>query len=44
MEFSNDEGPLGVEWALVSKVLSPATVHTTTIFYAMKPAWGIHMD
>jgi hypothetical protein len=42
-EFSDDEDvgdPVGVEWALVGKVLSPTTVHATTIFRAMKPAWG----
>ena len=43
MEFSDDEDvedPGRMEWALVGKVLSPTTVHATTIFRAMKPAWG----
>jgi len=43
VEFSDDEDvedPGRMEWALVGKVLSPTTVHATTIFRAMKPAWG----
>lgn len=28
------------EWSLVGKVLSLATQHATTIYRAMKPAWG----
>ncbi|RLN38622.1 hypothetical protein C2845_PM01G20240 [Panicum miliaceum] len=42
-EFSDDENDNGgssVEWALVGKVLSPSTVHSSAIFGAMKPAWG----
>lgn len=42
-EFSDEEeneAPMGVEWALFGKVLSPAVVHATTIFRTMKPAWG----
>jgi hypothetical protein len=42
-EFSDDEDvgdPIGVEWVLVGKVLSSATMHATTIFHAMKLAWG----
>lgn len=41
--FSDDEedGEVSVvEWTLVGKFLLPATVHATTIFRAMKPAWG----
>lgn len=41
--FSDDEEAdeiSGGEWNLVGKVLSPATVHATTIYRAMKPAWG----
>ena len=41
--FSDDEedGEVSVvEWTLVGKVLSPATVHATTIFRAMKPVCG----
>lgn len=42
-EFNDDEdvdaSPV-VEWALFGKVLSPAVVHPTTIFRAMKPTWG----
>lgn len=43
MEFSDDEddgGTMHVEWALVGKVLSPGTLHVSTIGSAMKPAWG----
>jgi hypothetical protein len=43
VEFSDDEdgGEASVvEWALVGKVLSPAIVHATMIYRAMKPAWG----
>lgn len=43
VEFSDDEdfdAPSEVEWALFGKVLSPTVVHATTIFRAMKPAWG----
>lgn len=29
-----------VKWAVIGKVLSPATLHITTIRNAMKPAWG----
>lgn len=42
-EFSDDEDtdePTVMEWALVGKVLSLVTMHATTIFRAMKPAWG----
>lgn len=42
-EFSDDEDggeDPAVEWALFGKILSPATVHSTTIYRAMKPAWG----
>ncbi|EEE59262.1 hypothetical protein OsJ_11281 [Oryza sativa Japonica Group] len=42
-EFSDDDetgDPQEVEWMLVGKVLSPAIVHATTVFRAMKPARG----
>jgi hypothetical protein len=42
-EFSDKEddgGSATVEWVLVGKVLSSATLHSTTIYEAMKPAWG----
>lgn len=28
------------EWSLIGKVLSPKPIHSTTIYRAMKPAWG----
>lgn len=43
MEFSDDEDiedASVVEWTLVGKVLSPAMVHATTVYRAMKPVWG----
>lgn len=42
-EFSDDDetgDPQEVEWMLVGKVLSPAIVHATTVFRAMKPVLG----
>jgi hypothetical protein len=40
--FSDDEaeGEAPAEWALVGKVISPGTLHQSTIFGALKPAWG----
>jgi hypothetical protein len=40
--FSDDEDgeDAVVKWAVIGKVLSPATIHVTTIRNAMKPAWG----
>jgi len=41
--FSDEEEDNGgptVEWALVGKVLSPSTVHSSAIQGVMKPAWG----
>lgn len=41
VEFSDDEDTgetPAVEWALVGKVLSPVTVHSMTIYRAMKLA------
>ena len=39
--FSDDEEDSAVvQWAVVGKVLSPSTIHATTIKGAMKPAWG----
>lgn len=43
VDFSDDEedqGSRDVEWALVGKVLSPGTLHVSTIGSVMKPAWG----
>ncbi|KAK3132103.1 hypothetical protein QOZ80_6AG0515850 [Eleusine coracana subsp. coracana] len=43
VDFSDgeeDQGSMHVEWALVGKVLSPGTLHVSTIGSAMKPAWG----
>ena len=38
-EEEDNAGPT-VEWALVGKVLSPSTVHSSAIQGVMKPAWG----
>jgi len=39
--FSDDEEDSAVvQWAVVGKVLSPSTIHATTIKGAMKPVWG----
>jgi len=40
--FSDDEEEADDvrEWALIGKVLSPSTLHITTITNAMRPAWG----
>jgi len=39
--FSDDEEDTAVvQWAVVGKVLSPSTIHVTTIKGDMKPAWG----
>ncbi|XP_066333991.1 uncharacterized protein [Miscanthus floridulus] len=41
--FSDDEEDNEasvVEWTIVAKVLSPATMHANTIYRAMKPTWG----
>lgn len=41
--FSDDEdegSPAATQWAVVGKVLSPSTIHATTIKGAMQPAWG----
>jgi hypothetical protein len=43
VEFSDDDGRDETEegeWALIGKVLSPATLHVNTILGALKPAWG----
>jgi hypothetical protein len=43
VEFSDDDGRDEMEegeWALIGKVLSPATLHVNTILGALKPAWG----
>jgi hypothetical protein len=43
VEFSDKEddgGSATVEWVLVGKVLSLAMLYSTTIYQAMKPAWG----
>ncbi|CAN6229794.1 unnamed protein product [Urochloa humidicola] len=43
-EFSDDEDngepAVTTEWALLGKVLSPSTLHVSTIIGAMRPAWG----
>uniref|UniRef100_A0A0D9XZ83 Uncharacterized protein n=1 Tax=Leersia perrieri TaxID=77586 RepID=A0A0D9XZ83_9ORYZ len=42
-EFSDDEkddGSMSTQWVLFGKVLSPSTLHVSTILGAMKPAWG----
>lgn len=41
--FSDDDEDdeiSAADWTLVGKVLSPATVHATTIYRSMRPAWG----
>jgi hypothetical protein len=40
--FSDDEeeDETMTEWALVGKVISPGSLHQSTIFGALKPAWG----
>lgn len=41
--FSDDEEEAAdsvMQWAVVGKVLSPTSIHTTTIKNAMTPAWG----
>lgn len=43
LEFSDgegEEGVMGMEWALVGKVLSPAKMHTSTIHQAVQAPWG----
>ncbi|RLM98121.1 hypothetical protein C2845_PM06G28060 [Panicum miliaceum] len=35
-----EEEANATEWSLIRKVLSPKIVHSTTVFHAMKPAWG----
>ncbi|CAN6208045.1 unnamed protein product [Urochloa humidicola] len=35
-----DEDVSDVEWAVIGKVLSPTTIHITTMEAAMRPAWG----